>query len=115
MTESFAVAVSVEAPANVPAGHPYACLGVRAGADAVGKGACSLDRIREGEKFLQRQVETGYVSQCSWAYHVLGRARPQRGQRAEARRLGERAIDSAVRPPEEHGHLQASKWKAPGV
>jgi hypothetical protein len=24
MTESFAVAVSVEAPANVPAGHPYA-------------------------------------------------------------------------------------------
>ena len=103
MIESFAVAVSVGAPANVPARHPYAVSESARVLTQLGKERAALDRIREGEKLLQRQVETGYVSQCSWAYHVLGRARPQRGQRAEARRLGERAIDSAVRPPEEHG------------
>jgi tetratricopeptide (TPR) repeat protein len=59
----------------------------------------AVDAIHEAEPLLRRQAETGYISQCSWAYHSLGRASLLLGRHDEAWRLAGRAVELAPHHP----------------
>jgi tetratricopeptide (TPR) repeat protein len=59
----------------------------------------ALNRLREGEQLLERQAARGNVFQRGWDYHSLGRACLLLGRLDEARRLGDRAIESSPRHP----------------
>ena len=95
----FELGIEALRTANVPTLYPYAVSESAWVLAQLGKVPAALDRIREGERLLQRQAETGYVSQCSWAYHVLGRACLLLDQRDEAKRLVGRAIELASHQP----------------
>jgi tetratricopeptide (TPR) repeat protein len=58
----------------------------------------ALNRVREGEQLLDRQVARGIVVTCGWDYCSLGRTCLLLGRLDEARRLGDRAIESS--PPQ---------------
>jgi tetratricopeptide (TPR) repeat protein len=58
-----------------------------------------LNRIQEGEQLLERQAANGIVGHCGWAYHALGRACLLLGRFDEARRLGDRAVETSQRQP----------------
>jgi class 3 adenylate cyclase/tetratricopeptide (TPR) repeat protein len=55
----------------------------------------ALNRLREGEQLIERQAATGIVAYRAWADHALGRAWLLLGRLDEARRLGDRAVDSS--------------------
>jgi tetratricopeptide (TPR) repeat protein len=55
----------------------------------------ALERLREGELLIERRMEAGIVGICGWEYHALGRACLLLGRLDEARRLGERAVESS--------------------
>ena len=59
----------------------------------------AMNRLREGEQLLERQAARGVVSLRAWGYHSLGRACLVLGRLDEARRLGERAIESSPHQP----------------
>ena len=60
----------------------------------------ALARLRESEELLARQAATGILAGRGAAYHSLGRACLVLGRLDEARRLGDRAIESS---PNHHG------------
>ena len=99
MTESGSVPVNVAAlrTASVPSPHEYAVSESAWPPVPLANEHAPVDRIREGEKRVQRQVETGHGSQCSWIYHVLGRGELVWCTSAEAQRLAERVNESASR------------------
>jgi class 3 adenylate cyclase/tetratricopeptide (TPR) repeat protein len=66
----------------------------------LGEASESLSRIREGEQLLERQAARGRFGDLGWAYHALGRACLLLGRLDEARRLGERVVESS---PGQHG------------
>jgi class 3 adenylate cyclase/tetratricopeptide (TPR) repeat protein len=65
----------------------------------IGETGAAADRIRESEQLLDRQAATGIVAHCSWAYHALGRACIRLGRFEDARRLADRALESARHQP----------------
>ena len=64
-----------------------------------GEASGALNRLREGEQLLDRQVTSGIVSFRGWAYHSLGRACLRLGRLDEARRLGDRAVEFSPSHP----------------
>jgi class 3 adenylate cyclase/tetratricopeptide (TPR) repeat protein len=66
----------------------------------LGEASEALSRLREGQPLLERQAASGIVFIHGWAYHALGRAALRLGRLDEARRLGDRAIESS---PGHHG------------
>jgi tetratricopeptide (TPR) repeat protein len=61
----------------------------------LGEGREALKRLREGEQLLERQAARGLVGYQGWDYHSLGRAGLLLGPLDEARRLGDRAVESS--------------------
>jgi class 3 adenylate cyclase/tetratricopeptide (TPR) repeat protein len=55
----------------------------------------ALDRLREGEQLLDRQIQRKVVGHCGWSYHALGRACLLLGRLDTARYLANRAIESS--------------------
>jgi class 3 adenylate cyclase/tetratricopeptide (TPR) repeat protein len=64
----------------------------------------ALNRLREGEQLLERQTARGVFGDRSWVYHSLGRACLLLGRLDEARRLGDRAVESSPRHPGNAAH-----------
>jgi tetratricopeptide (TPR) repeat protein len=58
-----------------------------------------LERVREGEQLLGRQAARGIVGHGGWAYHAVARACLVLGRLDEARRLGDRAVESSLHHP----------------
>jgi tetratricopeptide (TPR) repeat protein len=56
----------------------------------------ALTRLREGESLLGRQAARGLFAYRGWDYHSLGRAALRLGRPDEARRLGDRAVESSL-------------------
>jgi tetratricopeptide (TPR) repeat protein len=67
----FELGIEALRTANVPTLYPYAVSESAWVLAQLGKVRAAFDRIREGEKLLQRQLEKGYVSQCSTYWGVL--------------------------------------------
>ena len=65
----------------------------------LGEASEALSRLREGQQLVERQAAGGIIAQRAWTYHSLGRACLLHGQLDEARRLGNRAIESSPRHP----------------
>ena len=65
----------------------------------LGEASEALNRLREGEQLLERQAARGIVGYRGWAYHALGRACLLLGRLDEARRLGDRAVESSPGHP----------------
>jgi tetratricopeptide (TPR) repeat protein len=65
----------------------------------LGEASEALERLREGERLVDRLAERGIVGNRGWAYHALGRACLLLGRLDEARRLGDRAIESSPSHP----------------
>ena len=61
----------------------------------VGEAREALNRLREGEQLVERSAARGIVGALAWAYHSLSRASLLLGRLDEARRLGDRAIESS--------------------
>ena len=65
----------------------------------IGEANEALSRVREGEQLLERQAARGIVGHRGWAYHAVSRACLLLGQLDEARRLGDRSVESSRRQP----------------
>jgi tetratricopeptide (TPR) repeat protein len=63
-------------------------------------------RLREGEQLLEHQATRGHVDHHGWSYQSLGRACLLLGQLDEARRLGDRAVQSSLHQPGYAAHAQ---------
>jgi tetratricopeptide (TPR) repeat protein len=61
----------------------------------------ALNRPREGEQLLEDATARGIVGNLGWDYHSLGRACLLLGRLDEARRVGDRAVESS---PSQSGH-----------
>jgi tetratricopeptide (TPR) repeat protein len=72
----------------------------------VGEADVALNRLREGEQLLERQVRTGIIGMRGWAYHSLGRACVLLGQLDEARRLADRSVEFSPCHPGFAAHAQ---------
>ncbi|MBI3456050.1 MAG: AAA family ATPase [Candidatus Rokubacteria bacterium] len=66
----------------------------------LGEASEALKRLREGEQLVERQAATGIISHRVWAYLSLGRTCLLLGRLDEARRLGDRVVESS---PGHHG------------
>ena len=65
----------------------------------LGEASEATNRLREGDELLERLAAGGHVSNLSWVCHSLGRACLLLGRLNEARRLGDRAVESSPRQP----------------
>ncbi len=65
----------------------------------LGDASEALSRLREGEQLVERQVAAGYVGNLGWLYPWLGRAALSLGRLEDARRLGDRALESSPHQP----------------
>jgi predicted ATPase/class 3 adenylate cyclase len=65
----------------------------------IGEASEALKLVRQGEQLLERQVARGIVAHRSWAYLAVGRACLLLGRLDDARRLGDRSVESAQRQP----------------
>jgi tetratricopeptide (TPR) repeat protein len=63
----------------------------------LGEASEALSRLREGGQLLERQAVRGVVFQHGWDYHALGRTCLLLGRLDEARRLGDRAVETSPR------------------
>jgi tetratricopeptide (TPR) repeat protein len=63
----------------------------------LGEARDALNRLREGEQLVEREVARGIALHHAWAYHSLGRAALVLGRLDEARSLGGRAVESSPR------------------
>ncbi len=61
----------------------------------LGEAGEALTRRREGEQLLERHAARGILSGRTWVYHSLGRACLLLGRLDEARRLADRAVETA--------------------
>ena len=59
----------------------------------------ALSRLRDGERLLKLEAARGIVARRGWAYHALGRPCLVLGRLDEARRLGDRAVESSPSQP----------------
>jgi tetratricopeptide (TPR) repeat protein len=65
----------------------------------LGEASEALDRLRECEQLVERLAAREIVITRGWAYHALGRACLLLGRLDEARRLGDRAVESSPCQP----------------
>jgi class 3 adenylate cyclase/tetratricopeptide (TPR) repeat protein len=65
----------------------------------LGETSEALNRLREGERLLERQAATGIVGRLGWAYCSLSRACLLLSRLDEARCLGDRAVEFSSRQP----------------
>ena len=65
----------------------------------LGEASEALNRLREGEQLLDRQVTSGIVAFRGWAYHSIGRACLSLGRLDEARSLADRSVESSSGHP----------------
>jgi class 3 adenylate cyclase/DNA-binding SARP family transcriptional activator len=65
----------------------------------LGEASEGLNRLREGERRVERQAERGFVGLLGPRYRLLGRAAFALGRLDEAQRLGEVALESLPRRP----------------
>ena len=65
----------------------------------IGEAGEALRRVRESERLLERHAASGIVGHRGWAYHAVGRACLLLGRLDEARRLGDRAVESSRHQP----------------
>jgi class 3 adenylate cyclase/tetratricopeptide (TPR) repeat protein len=65
----------------------------------LGEASEALDRVREAEKLLEHEAARGIVGHQIWAYDAVSRACLLLGRLDEARRLGDRAVESSLRQP----------------
>jgi len=65
----------------------------------LGEKSEALNRLREGEELVEHLAVRGIVGYCGWAFHSLGRAGLLLGRLDDARRLGDRALESSPRHP----------------
>jgi class 3 adenylate cyclase/tetratricopeptide (TPR) repeat protein len=84
---------------NVAIHLPWAVAACAWALAQIGERSEALDRVREGEQLLEHQMAREIVGHRSWAYGAVGRACLLLGQLDEARRLGDRAVESAWRQP----------------
>ena len=70
----------------------------------VGERSEALNRLREGEQLVEREAARGIVVHRGWVYHSLGRACLLLGRLDEARRLGDRAVESSPARPGSAAH-----------
>ena len=70
----------------------------------LGEASEALSRLREGEQLLEGQAISGYVGLLGWRYLPLGRAALVLGRLDDARRLGDRALESSSRQPGHAAH-----------
>jgi tetratricopeptide (TPR) repeat protein len=70
----------------------------------LGEASEALKRLREGEQLVERLAARGVVFQRHWNYHALGRACLLLGRLDEARRLGDRAVESLPSQPGPAAH-----------
>ena len=84
---------------NVAVHLPWAIASSAWALAQLGEAGEALNRVREGEQLLERQAARGIVGHRSWAYHAVGRACLLLGRLDEARRLGDRAVESSQRQP----------------
>ncbi len=70
----------------------------------LGEASEALNRLREGEQLVERLAARGVVFQRDWNYHALGRACLLLGRLDEARRLGDRAVESLPSQPGPAAH-----------
>ncbi len=61
----------------------------------LGEPSESLNRLREGERLLERQVAKGIIGHRAWAHHSLGRAALVLGRLDEAQNQSDRALESS--------------------
>ena len=61
----------------------------------LGETSEALNRFREGEQLVEGQAARGFVRERSWDYHSLGRTCLLLGRLDDARRLGDRAVESS--------------------
>jgi tetratricopeptide (TPR) repeat protein len=91
--------IAVARTGNVVVHLPWA-IAFSAGVLAqLGEASEALNRLQEGEQLLERQAASGWVAGCGWAYHALGNTCLLLGRLDEARRLGDRAVESSPRQP----------------
>jgi class 3 adenylate cyclase/tetratricopeptide (TPR) repeat protein len=64
-----------------------------------GEASEALNRVRESERLLERQTARGIVGNRSSGYHAVSRACLLLGRLDEARRLGDRSVESAQHQP----------------
>jgi class 3 adenylate cyclase/tetratricopeptide (TPR) repeat protein len=84
---------------NVAIQLPWAVAACAWALAQIGERSEARDRVREGEQLLEHQMARGIVGHRSWAYGAVGRACLLLGQLDEARRFGDRAVESAWRQP----------------
>jgi tetratricopeptide (TPR) repeat protein len=65
----------------------------------LGDASGALSLLLEGEQLVERQVAGGYVGNLGWLYPWLGRAALSLGRLDDARRLGDRALESSAHQP----------------
>jgi len=65
----------------------------------LGETSEALNRLQEGEQLFERQAASGIAAHHGWGYQSLGRACLLLGRLDEARRLGDRAVESSLRQP----------------
>jgi tetratricopeptide (TPR) repeat protein len=98
--------IAVLRTANVPLLLPILVASSAWALAQLGKGSEALSRLREGEQLLEHQAATGLLGQSGWVYHALGRACLVLGKLDEARRLGNRALESSPCHPGFEGHAR---------
>jgi tetratricopeptide (TPR) repeat protein len=64
----------------------------------------ALERVHEAERLLDEQAAGGIVALRGWAYHAAGRACMLLGRLDEARRFGQRAVQTSQRQPSVAAH-----------
>jgi tetratricopeptide (TPR) repeat protein len=64
------------------------------------------NRVWEGERLLERQAAGGLVAHLSCGYHAVSRACLLLGRLDEARRLGDRSVESAQHQPGFEAHAR---------
>jgi len=84
---------------NVAIQLPWAVAAAAWALAQIGERSEAQDRVREGEQLLEHQMARGIVGHRSWAYGAVGRACLLLDQLDEARRLANRAVESAHRQP----------------
>jgi tetratricopeptide (TPR) repeat protein len=84
---------------NVAIHLPWALASSAWALAQMGEHSEALNRVQESEQLLESQAARGIVGHRGWAYHALGRACLLLGRPDEARRLGDRAVESSHRQP----------------
>lgn len=95
----FEHAIAVTRAGNLPLLLPLSVVFSAWNLAQLGDASEALSRLREGEQLVERQVAAGYVGNLGWLYPWLGRAALSLGRLDDARRLGDRALQSSPQQP----------------